>query len=49
MLCGRQCEPFALLLAAPVLYPFVEGSDVGRPLFSVFGIAIKLRPTCELG
>ena len=37
-------EPSALLLAAQllgvVLYPFMEGSDVGRALFSVFGIAI---------
>ena len=27
-------------LAAVLLYPFMEGSDVGRALFSVFGIAI---------
>jgi hypothetical protein len=37
-------EPSALLLGAQllgvVLYPFMEGSDVGRALFSVFGIAI---------
>jgi hypothetical protein len=37
-------EPSALLLAgqllAVLLYPFMEGSDVGRALFSVFGIAI---------
>jgi hypothetical protein len=37
-------EPSAILLAAQlgavVLYPFMEGSDVGRALFSVFGIAI---------
>jgi hypothetical protein len=37
-------QPSALLLAAQllgvVLYPFMEGSDVGRALFSVFGIAI---------
>jgi hypothetical protein len=37
-------EPSALLLAAQLvgvlLYPFMEGSDVGRALFSVFGIAI---------
>ena len=25
---------------APFLYPFMESSDVGRSLFSVFGIAI---------
>lgn len=37
-------EPSALLLAGQllgvVLYPFMEGSDVGHALFSVFGIAI---------
>jgi hypothetical protein len=37
-------EPSAILLtaqlAAVLLYPFMEGSDVGRALFSVFGIAI---------
>jgi hypothetical protein len=37
-------EPSATLLvaqlAAVLLYPFMEGSDVGRALFSVFGIAI---------
>jgi hypothetical protein len=37
-------QPSAVLLAAQlagvVLYPFMEGSDVGRALFSVFGIAI---------
>jgi hypothetical protein len=37
-------EPSALLLAAQLaavlLYPFMEGSDAGRALFSVFGIAI---------
>ena len=37
-------EPSALLLAAQLagvlLYPFMEGSDVGRALFSVFGIGI---------
>jgi hypothetical protein len=37
-------EPSALLLVAQLagigLYPFMEGSDVGRSLFSVFGIAI---------
>ena len=37
-------EPSALLLIAQLagvlLYPFMEGSDVGRALFSVFGIAI---------
>ncbi len=37
-------EPSAILFAAQLgavlLYPFMEGSDVGRALFSVFGIAI---------
>jgi hypothetical protein len=37
-------EPSAILLAAQLaavlLYPFMEGSDVGRALFRVFGIAI---------
>jgi hypothetical protein len=37
-------EPSALLLAGQLLgvllYPFMEGSDVGRALFSLFGIAI---------
>jgi hypothetical protein len=37
-------EPSAILLAAQLagvlLYPFMEGTDVGRALFSVFGIAI---------
>jgi hypothetical protein len=37
-------EPSAVLLAAQLagvlLYPFMEGSDVGRALFSVFGILI---------
>jgi len=37
-------EPSAVLLAAQLagvlLYPFMEGSDAGRALFSVFGIAI---------
>jgi hypothetical protein len=37
-------EPSAILLgaqlAAVLLYPFMEGSAVGRALFSVFGIAI---------
>jgi hypothetical protein len=37
-------EPSALLLlaqlAAVLVYPFMEGSDVGRALFSVFGILI---------
>ena len=40
---ARQ-EPSAILLAAQLmavlLYPFMEGSDVGRAIFSVFGIAI---------
>jgi hypothetical protein len=37
-------EPSAILLAAQLaallLYPFTEGSDVGRAVFSVLGIAI---------
>jgi hypothetical protein len=37
-------QPSAILLGAQLagvlLYPFMEGSDVGRALFSVFGIAI---------
>jgi hypothetical protein len=37
-------EPSAILLGAQLvailLYPFMESSDVGRALFSVFGIAI---------
>jgi hypothetical protein len=37
-------QPSALLLAGQLagvlLYPFMEGSDVGRALFSVFGIAL---------
>jgi hypothetical protein len=37
-------EPSAVLLvaqlAAVLLYPFMEGSDAGRALFSVFGIGI---------
>ena len=44
MLKVARREPSALLLAAQLagvlLYPFMEGSDVGRALFSVFGIAI---------
>jgi hypothetical protein len=44
--CSRSAsrQPSALLLAGQLagvlLYPFMEGSDVGRALFSVFGIAI---------
>jgi Ion channel len=41
---GVRRQPSAILLAAQLcgvlLYPFMEGSDVGRALFSVFGIAI---------
>jgi hypothetical protein len=37
-------EPSAVLLAAQVagvlLYPFMEGRQVGRPLFSAFGIVV---------
>ena len=44
MLAFARREPSALLLGAQLagvlLYPFTEGSDVGRALFSVFGIAI---------
>jgi Ion channel len=39
-----RTEPSAILLfaqlAAVLLYPFTEGSDVGRAVFSVLGIAI---------
>jgi hypothetical protein len=41
---AHRREPSALLLAGQLvgvlLYPFMEGSDAGRALFSVFGIAI---------
>ncbi len=44
MLSLARREPSAILLAAQLgavlLYPFMETSDVGRALFSVFGIAI---------
>ncbi|MGI8779060.1 MAG: ion channel [Solirubrobacteraceae bacterium] len=44
MLSVARREPSAILLAAQLagvlLYPFMEGSDTGRALFSVFGIAI---------
>ncbi|PWU25494.1 MAG: Ion channel [Candidatus Rokuibacteriota bacterium] len=44
MLRFARREPSAILLAAQVagllLYPFMEGRDVGRPLFSLFGILI---------
>ncbi|MGH2917839.1 MAG: ion channel [Solirubrobacteraceae bacterium] len=44
MLKLARREPSAILLAAQLagvlLYPFMEGSDEGRALFSVFGIAI---------
>ena len=44
MLAYARREPSALLLAGQLagvlLYPFMEGSEVGRALFSVFGIAI---------
>src|SRR3712207_1063723 len=40
---GRR-QPSALLLAAQLggllLYPFMEDSDVGRSLFSVFGVLV---------
>jgi hypothetical protein len=44
VLSAARREPSAILLAAQLagvlLYPFMEGSDTGRALFSVFGIAI---------
>ena len=44
MLSVARRQPSAILLAAQLagvlLYPFMEGSDVGRALFSVFGIVI---------
>ena len=44
MLAFARREPsailFAMQLAGVLLYPFMEGSDVGRALFSVFGIAV---------
>jgi hypothetical protein len=44
VLAFARREPSAILfgaqLAGVLLYPFMEGSDVGRALFSVFGIAI---------
>ena len=44
MLSVARRQPSAVLLAGQLagvlLYPFMEGSDVGRALFSVFGIAI---------
>lgn len=44
MLALARREPSALLLAAQLgavlLYPFMESSDAGRAVFSVFGIAI---------
>ncbi len=44
MLRIARREPSAILLTAQLgavlLYPFMEGSDVGRAIFSVFGIAI---------
>ena len=44
MLRSAHREPSAILLAAQLgavlLYPFMESSDVGRALFSVFGILI---------
>ncbi|MEA2223991.1 MAG: hypothetical protein QOH83_2367 [Solirubrobacteraceae bacterium] len=44
MLSLARRQPSAILLAAQLagvlLYPFMEGSDAGRALFSVFGIAI---------
>ena len=44
MLRDLRRQPSAVVLAAQlagvVLYPFMEGTGVGRALFSVFGIAI---------
>ena len=44
MFRAARREPSAVLLGAQLsavlLYPFMEGSDAGRALFSVFGIAI---------
>jgi hypothetical protein len=44
VLAAARREPSAVLLAAQLaailLYPFTEGSDVGRALFSVIGIGI---------
>ena len=44
MLANVRRDPSAILLitqlAGLLLYPFMEGNDVGRALFSVFGIAI---------
>jgi len=44
VLAFARREPSAILLAvqlgAVLLYPFMEGSEVGRALFSVFGIAV---------
>src|SRR5215217_7388653 len=44
MLALAKREPSAVLLAGQLLgvllYPFILDSDVGRSLFSVFGIAI---------
>jgi Ion channel len=44
VLAAARKEPSAVLLfaqlAALLLYPFTEGSDVGRAVFSVLGIAI---------
>ena len=44
MLSVARRQPSAILLAAQLagvlLYPFMEGSDAGRALFSVFGIAM---------
>ena len=44
MLRIARTQPSAILffaqLAGVLLYPFMEGRDVGRALFSVFGIAI---------
>ena len=44
MLRAARGKPSAFLLAAQLagvlLYPYMEGSDTGRALFSLFGIAV---------
>ena len=44
MLDAAKRQPSAILLAAQLaavlLYPFMEGSDAGRAVFSVFGIVV---------
>ncbi len=44
MVAAAKRNPSAVLLfvqlAGVLLYPFMEGSDAGRALFSAFGIAV---------